>query len=182
MVRLPGILPGAPHHPGAALRRPGALRDRGRLSEIRHWPIFPRWNTRMDSRFPTVSRWFWNTLKAGASATDNFSETAGDATSISTDYTGHPGCLRLELGRRNGRLSEGTAIARTGFRKGQGCLSLKAPPHMKNWLECLRTRKEPNAPIAAGYAHAVAGILADLANRKGRKMRFDEVKREIREA
>jgi len=58
----------------------------------------------------------------------------------------------------------------------------ESPPHMKNWLECLRTREKPNAPIEAGYAHAVAGLLADLANSRGRKMMFDETKREIREA
>jgi len=54
--------------------------------------------------------------------------------------------------------------------------------HMKNWLECLRTREEPNAPMSAGYAHAVAGILADESHVRGRKMVYDPVKREIAEA
>jgi len=39
----------------------------------------------------------------------------------------------------------------------------ESTPHMKNWLECLRSRKVPNAPIEAGYAHSVAAILADEA-------------------
>lgn len=59
---------------------------------------------------------------------------------------------------------------------------VESTPHMKNWLECLRTREAPHAPIEAGYSQAVAGLLADLANSRGRKMMFDEVKREIREA
>ena len=54
-------------------------------------------------------------------------------------------------------------------------------PHMKNWLECLRSRQEAIAPIEAGYSHAVAGIMADLANERGRRMLYDPEKREIRE-
>ncbi len=65
---------------------------------------------------------------------------------------------------------------------GSRLLDYPSTPHMKNWLECLRTREEPNAPIEAGYAHGVAGLLADLANSRGRKMMFDKEKREIREA
>jgi predicted dehydrogenase len=53
--------------------------------------------------------------------------------------------------------------------------------HMKNWLDCLRTRKAPNAPMEAGYAHAVAGILADESFVRGRRMVYDPVKRKISE-
>jgi predicted dehydrogenase len=44
---------------------------------------------------------------------------------------------------------------------------LESTPHMKNWLECLRSRKVPNAPIEAGYAHSVAAIMADEAYVRG---------------
>jgi predicted dehydrogenase len=59
---------------------------------------------------------------------------------------------------------------------------VESVPHMKNWLECLRTRKAPNAPMAAGYAHAVAGIMADEAFVRGRRMAYDPVRRRIFEA
>ncbi len=55
-------------------------------------------------------------------------------------------------------------------------------PHMKNWLECLRTRKAPNAPMEAGYAHAVAGIMADESFVRGKRMAYDAVARKIYEA
>lgn len=55
-------------------------------------------------------------------------------------------------------------------------------PHMKNWLECMRTRQQPIAPIEAGHAHAVAGILADEANSRGRRMTYSPHQRQIREA
>lgn len=51
------------------------------------------------------------------------------------------------------------------------------PPHMLNWLQCLRSRKQPNADIEAGYRHAVACLLADAAYLEQRKMMFDAEKR-----
>ena len=59
---------------------------------------------------------------------------------------------------------------------------VESVPHMKNWLECLRTRKAPNAPMAAGYAHAVAGIMADESFIRGKRMAYDAAKRKIYEA
>jgi len=58
---------------------------------------------------------------------------------------------------------------------------LESTPHMKNWLECLRTRQPPMAPIDAGYTHSVAVIMADEALLRGRRMVFDPARRAIRE-
>jgi predicted dehydrogenase len=51
--------------------------------------------------------------------------------------------------------------------------------HMKNWIDCIRTRQQPIAPIEAGYAHSVAVILADEAMQTGRRLGYDHSKREI---
>ena len=51
--------------------------------------------------------------------------------------------------------------------------------HMQNWLQCLRTRKAPNADVEAGYSHGVACILSDMAMVSGRRMLYDAEKREI---
>jgi predicted dehydrogenase len=53
--------------------------------------------------------------------------------------------------------------------------------HVENWLECIRTRKTPNADIRAGYAHSVASIMAFLAWDSGRRQIYDPEKEEIRE-
>lgn len=53
--------------------------------------------------------------------------------------------------------------------------------HMENWLECLRSRRTPNAEIRAGYAHSVASIMAFLAWESGRRQVYDPEKEEIRE-
>jgi predicted dehydrogenase len=52
-------------------------------------------------------------------------------------------------------------------------------PHMQNFLECVRTRKQPIAPIEAGFAHSVAVIMADEALRSGRRMVYDAGRREV---
>ena len=44
---------------------------------------------------------------------------------------------------------------------------------MLNWLECLRSRKQPNAPIQAGYSHAVACIMTAHALGSGRRKTYD---------
>jgi predicted dehydrogenase len=57
----------------------------------------------------------------------------------------------------------------------------QSTPHMKNWFDCMRSRKQPIAPIEAGFGHAVACIMADEAFLRGRRIVFDPVKRVIRE-
>ena len=52
--------------------------------------------------------------------------------------------------------------------------------HMQNFLDCVRTRKQPIAPIEAGYAHSVAVIMADEALTTGRRMIYDPARREVR--
>ncbi len=54
--------------------------------------------------------------------------------------------------------------------------------HMKNWLECLRSRNDPNAPVEAGYAHSLASMLAYRSWETGRRQVYDSVNREIRDA
>ena len=46
--------------------------------------------------------------------------------------------------------------------------------HMRNWMECIRSRKQPNAPVEAGYNHSVACIMTTAAARTGGKATFDE--------
>jgi predicted dehydrogenase len=53
--------------------------------------------------------------------------------------------------------------------------------HMGNWLECLRSRQQPNATAQDGYSHAVAIIMATRALRTGKKVFYDPATREMRE-
>jgi predicted dehydrogenase len=51
--------------------------------------------------------------------------------------------------------------------------------HMTNWIECLRSRKPPNATVRHGFAHSVACIMAARAYREGRKLFWDARTEEI---
>ncbi|MFA5819548.1 MAG: Gfo/Idh/MocA family oxidoreductase [Bacteroidales bacterium] len=51
--------------------------------------------------------------------------------------------------------------------------------HMKNWMECVRDRKKPNADIMAGYNHSIANIMCTAALRTGEKASFNEAKQEV---
>jgi len=55
------------------------------------------------------------------------------------------------------------------------------PDHFLDWLQCLRSRKTPNADIEAGYQHAVACLMAVQAFDAGKRTIYDAQKREIRE-
>lgn len=51
--------------------------------------------------------------------------------------------------------------------------------HVRNWMECVRSRKQPNAPIEAGYDHAIAVIMANAAYRTGERVTFDQATQEV---
>ncbi|MCX6318994.1 MAG: Gfo/Idh/MocA family oxidoreductase [Bacteroidetes bacterium] len=51
--------------------------------------------------------------------------------------------------------------------------------HMRNFLECMRNRKQPNAPVEAGYYHSIATIMTNAAVHTGMKVTFDEKKQEV---
>ena len=44
--------------------------------------------------------------------------------------------------------------------------------HIRNWMECVRRRRQPNAPVEAGYSHSTANIMTTAAVRTGLKSRF----------
>jgi predicted dehydrogenase len=51
--------------------------------------------------------------------------------------------------------------------------------HIRNWMECIRSRKQPNAPVEAGYSHSIATIMTNAAVHTGAKVTFDEKTQEV---
>ncbi|TDH25644.1 Gfo/Idh/MocA family oxidoreductase [Segetibacter sp. 3557_3] len=51
--------------------------------------------------------------------------------------------------------------------------------HVRNWMECVRSRKQPNAPVEAGYSHSIATIMTNAAVHTGAKVTFDEKTQEV---
>jgi len=51
--------------------------------------------------------------------------------------------------------------------------------NMRNWMECVRSRKTPNASIEAGYSHSVALCMTIAAMHTGQRVTFDDAKQEV---
>jgi ABC-type glutathione transport system ATPase component len=51
--------------------------------------------------------------------------------------------------------------------------------HLRNWLDCIRSRKEPNAPIGVGVAAARAAHIGNAALRSGKRARWDRERQKL---
>ena len=51
--------------------------------------------------------------------------------------------------------------------------------NMRNWMECVRSRKTPNASIEAGYSHSVALCMNVAAIQTGQKVTFDDKTQQV---
>jgi hypothetical protein len=67
----------------------------------------------------------------------------------------------------------GFAVYREGVPSGQNPVLTEHSfrdgtiSHMENFFECIKTRKEPNAPVETGVAAARAGHIGNLAHHSG---------------
>jgi predicted dehydrogenase len=62
--------------------------------------------------------------------------------------------------------------ANTGTDDGTGA-------NMRNWMECVRSRKTPNASIEAGYSHSVALCMTIAALQTGQRITFDDQRQDV---
>ena len=51
--------------------------------------------------------------------------------------------------------------------------------NMRNWMECVRSRKTPNASIEAGYSHSIALCMNIAAIQTGQKVTFDDKTQQV---
>ena len=66
------------------------------------------------------------------------------------------------------KVNRPSAVAATGKTKDED--------HMSNWIECIRTRKTPNASVDIGYRSAIASHMANLAYRQRQRITLEEAK------
>ncbi len=86
----------------------------------------------------------------------------------------------------NARSNRTFRTPRAAHRRPDDAQDLKVPlplddgrSHVGNWLDCMRSRQAPNAPIHVGFSHAVACCLGREAERTGRRVRYDPATRRI---
>lgn len=58
-------------------------------------------------------------------------------------------------------------------------LDSETSANMRNWMECIRSRKTPNADVRAGYNHSVALCMTIAALQTGKRITFNDVTQEV---
>jgi len=111
----------------------------------------------------------------------HYSTNFGNSSGNSFKIFGDQGTLDMAQWTAPVLSAEGGEKNKGAIRGKQPVKDIEQPDHFLNWLQCLRTRKTPNASIDAGYQHAVAVIMAMKACDTGRRQIYDAEKREIRE-
>ena len=51
--------------------------------------------------------------------------------------------------------------------------------HVQNFLECVRTRKRPTAPMVLGFQAAIVVQLANLSLKHGRRVKWNDKLRKV---
>jgi len=118
---------------------------------------------------------------ADTSITWNTKITAADGTVFSfcnNTQPGHPQGVKFEGDkgwvhvRRGGIKASDTELLRTVMKADDKRLYVSSN-HARNFLECIRTRREPAAPVEAGHRATTISLVADIATRLRRKVTFD---------
>jgi predicted dehydrogenase len=73
-------------------------------------------------------------------------------------------------------LSDGSAAVATSANTGS---DPQTSANMRNWMECVRSRKTPNASIEAGYSHSVALCMNIAAIQTGQKVTFNDATQQV---
>ena len=60
-----------------------------------------------------------------------------------------------------------------------GSFSSAAPSHIRNFLDCIRTRKDPNAPVEAGQGTAIVLAMAMDSLRSGKRLKWNAQARQV---
>jgi len=111
----------------------------------------------------------------------SYSTNCGNGSGNSFKIFGDQGVLDMVNWNAPFLTAEGANSSKKGPIRGKNPVKeVDCPEHFLDWLQCLRTRKTPNASIDAGYQHGVAVIMAMRSFDAGQRMVYDAEKREIR--
>jgi hypothetical protein len=81
---------------------------------------------------------------------------------------------RMDLGREFLRIFPRTNPEAAALNQEQpGGFGQATIDHVKNFLECVRTRVAPRAPVETGFQSALVVQMANLSVRLGRKVRWN---------
>jgi len=111
----------------------------------------------------------------------SYSTNCGNGSGNSFKIFGDQGVLDMVNWEAPFLTAEGANSSKKGPIRGKNPVKeVERPEHFLDWLQCLRTRKAPNASIDAGYQHGVAVIMAMQSFDTGKRTVYDAEAREIR--
>ncbi|MBS1876857.1 MAG: Gfo/Idh/MocA family oxidoreductase [Acidobacteria bacterium] len=94
----------------------------------------------------------------------------------------HGSKARLDVGRESYALfpqSDAVEMKPSVDVKLPGSFSAATRSHIRNFLECTRTRKEPNAPVEAGQATNIVLCMAMESMRTGKRLKWNAAARRV---
>ncbi|HWB95312.1 MAG TPA: Gfo/Idh/MocA family oxidoreductase, partial [Bryobacteraceae bacterium] len=94
----------------------------------------------------------------------------------------HGSKARFDVGREWYSLypeSNAVEMKASADRREPGSFGRAAPAHIRNFLECIRSRKEPNAPVEAGQATNIVLCMAMDSLRQGRRLKWNAEARRV---
>jgi predicted dehydrogenase len=93
-----------------------------------------------------------------------------------------PGCTRFEGTEgwiNDGKQAEPKSLLTSAIGPNEIHLYETRKSHMGNFLECVRTRQDPSAPVEAGHRSATVCHLGNIALRLGRKLKWDPAAEQV---
>jgi hypothetical protein len=94
-------------------------------------------------------------------------EPAEKAPAFGAIFVGEKGRMTIDRGSVKSEPKELAQEALQGAVKGDS--------HMRNWLECIKTREKPHADVEIGHRSATVCHLGNIARWVGRKLTWDPV-------
>jgi predicted dehydrogenase len=94
----------------------------------------------------------------------------------------HGNKARLDVGRESYALypeSNAVDMKASAESKKPGSFAQAAPSHIRNFIECIRSRQEPNAPVEAGQATNIVLCMGMDSLRKGRRLKWNAQARRV---
>lgn len=82
-----------------------------------------------------------------------------------------------EMNMKANQLQSRTLVGKDVPQEGGGDVATSF--HVRNWMDCVRTRKKPNADIEAGYSHSIALCMTIAAIQTGQRVTFDDAKQDV---
>ena len=89
---------------------------------------------------------------------------------------------RMDIGREECRVYlQGAEDTPAILKRSERGFGYAAEMHVQNFLECVRTRKRPTAPMALGFQAALVVQMANLSLRQRRQLRWNTALRRVEE-